>query len=452
MPRFQIEANGKRYEVEAPDMQTAAAATQGVLSPSQRIQGAFDAAQPVQQVDKLSEPFTGGILPISRDRLGGLHPAVPKMLQPVVSGATLPGDVYSGKVDPRSDEAIRRSADLALTASPASAAMKAGERMIPGASQALRREKPAVPTSEELRAAGSAGYDEARAMGVDYDPGAVAQMASTVRAGLEADGINPITAPKSFGLLKMLESPPPGAGASLTGIDTARKAFRHAARDFTNPTEQLAATRIIAELDRFSEAPPPSSVVAGPATAAGAVQKEARGNYAAGMRSEEFASKQGIAELSAKASNSGANIDNALRQRVRDILKSKKASAGYSKEELAAMRNFVLGSKSRNTLRAIAGVFGGGGGLAALAAGGVAGAAGGYPAALALPAFGVGTKLLQNRMARQGMESIDEALRMRSPLYQSRLANAPVNPVSPEARAAALRASLLYGLGPPPQY
>ena len=34
-------------------------------------------------------------------------------VQPLISAATLPGDVYAGRVDPRSDEAIERSADLA---------------------------------------------------------------------------------------------------------------------------------------------------------------------------------------------------------------------------------------------------------------------------------------------------------------------------------------------------
>lgn len=38
-----------------------------------------------------------------------VKPAVDSM----VSAATLPGDVYAGRVDPRSDEAIERSADLA---------------------------------------------------------------------------------------------------------------------------------------------------------------------------------------------------------------------------------------------------------------------------------------------------------------------------------------------------
>jgi hypothetical protein len=36
-----------------------------------------------------------------------------KLAQSIYGGATLPGDVYAGRVDPGSDEAIRRSADLA---------------------------------------------------------------------------------------------------------------------------------------------------------------------------------------------------------------------------------------------------------------------------------------------------------------------------------------------------
>lgn len=508
MPKFQIEANGKTYEVEAPDMQTAVAATKGVLTPGQRVEGALDAAQSVQQLPAPTA-WKGSILPVSRDTQGashfdmsaGLPGAVGRMLTPPAQ--PMQPDAGQGVTSP---EAISWAAEMAAGASPASAAMKAGERMIPGVSQALRREKPAIPTSEELRAAGAEGYNQARSMGVDYDPKAVAGMASTLGAELERDGINPVVAPKTFRLLQMLQSPPPGAGASLTGLDTARKAFRNAAKDFSNPTEQLAAQRIIEQLDRFTENPDAASVVAGPAATAtseqaykdqfqtaydaaihwgyppkmageyadtfakdwasiqgaaaslpnavkaGAVQKDARGNYAAAMRSRSFAGKQDQAELSAAASNSGANTDNALRQRVRDVLKSPKASAGYSDEELAAMRRFVIGDKSRNMLRKVSNLLGGGGGLgsvvtgmAGVGAGGYALGAPGAAAGVALPIIGWGAKAAQNRMARKGMTQLDEAIRKRSPLYGQRLANAPVSPVSPEMRAAMLRASLMYG-------
>ena len=457
MPKFQIEANGKRYEIEAPDAQTAAQAAKGALTPNQRIAGAFDASQSVHQSDGLVEPRSG--LLTDRNRFGevSLGGLAGSALGAAKSALTLPGDVYQGKVDPRSDEAIARSAELATLASPASAAMRAGERMIPGVAQAMlqvdqamRREPKPVPTTEQLRTAGAEGFDRARNMGVDYRSEAVAQVAAGARVGLESDGILPVLAPKSFSILKQLETPPANSLAQLSGIHAARRALNNAARDFTNPTEQLAAKRIIEDLDRFVENPPAAGVMAGPAAAAGAAQKEAMENYAAAMRSKQLAGKKDIAELSAGASNSGANIDNALRQRVRDILKSPKESAGFTKEELKDMRNFVLGDRKRNATRRIANLLGGGGGLGSLvtamgagAAGGATGGLGaGAVAGLAIPLTGYGAKRAANSMARKGMDSLAETTRMRSPLYQ----NAPRPPaqiVSPEKRAALLRAMLL---------
>ena len=62
------------------------------------------------------------------------------------------------------------------------------------------------------------------------------------------------------------------AGASLTGLHAAKRAFRNAARDFTNPTEQMAASKIMDALDRFVKEPDPATVVAGPAAAAAKLQ------------------------------------------------------------------------------------------------------------------------------------------------------------------------------------
>ena len=69
MPRFEIEENGKRYQVEAPDAQSAIGAIgEFRATPQQRITGAFEAAQPVRQVERLVEPREG--LLTSRNRFG----------------------------------------------------------------------------------------------------------------------------------------------------------------------------------------------------------------------------------------------------------------------------------------------------------------------------------------------------------------------------------------------
>lgn len=70
----------------------------------------------------------------------------------IYGAVTLPGDVYAGKVDPRSDEAIGRAAELAMVASPASAAgpLFPAAKGIPGFRGAGYRPPPAqLPVADD---------------------------------------------------------------------------------------------------------------------------------------------------------------------------------------------------------------------------------------------------------------------------------------------------------------
>lgn len=89
-------------------------------------------AEPAPAPQQAKAPWRGGVLPISEgpdgkprfDSNAGLFGMVKDIAKSAVGGATLPGDVYAGKVDPMSDEAIKRSFDLAQFASPLSVANK----------------------------------------------------------------------------------------------------------------------------------------------------------------------------------------------------------------------------------------------------------------------------------------------------------------------------------------
>jgi hypothetical protein len=297
-------------------------------------------------------------------------------------------------------------------------------------------------------------------MGVDYHVPSVVQLASEIRAGLERDGLNAITAPKTLKTLRMLESPPsdPSAGISLQGIDTARQTLGNIGGK--NAKDQFAARRAIEALDRFAENPPAGSVVGGPlaidrAQQAGDIMGEGRSNYAAAMRSKRLEKQRRDAELDADAANSGMNIDNRLRQKVNVILKSEKLSAGFTPAEIKEMELFSAGkTHSRNIRRWFGNLLGGGGGLGANVTAGVSSAiAGGLgfklagPAGIAAasvpPLIGYGLKSSANKAAKRGMEELDAMIRRRSPLFDQRLAASPSAPLRPEVRAAALRA--LYG-------
>jgi hypothetical protein len=363
---------------------------------------------------------------------------------------TLPGDVVSGKVDPL-DPAIRdRTLDLATIISPAAAPLRAGEfaRM---AGIKRSRVEPKAPTTQALEEAGAASMDRAGEMGVEYAAPAIKSMAEGIQTALESKGIIEKLSPKTFAIIGELRNPPPDSIGTVRGLVAARRALQEAAGDFQNPTEQKAASAAIEELDRFILGGAPEGSVVGPATAAGRALEEGRGNFAAAFRSDRLAGAEYRADLRSAAANSGANLDNAIRQRFADILLKPKDARGYSAEELAAIERVAKGSLGRNAARRTGNLLGGGGGLGQMFSSAVGAAGGsavdpvlGVVGALGLPSIGHGSRMLANSLARHSVEGVDEMVRKRSPLYQKMQAEAPFDVNSPETRAALVRALMLY--------
>lgn len=380
------------------------------------------------------------------------------------SALTLPGEVVKEAQQPPpaqisdsdvSTLSVPRTLDFAGIASPVNPAVRAGDKAIPGVKQALVAEKKTVPTAQALKDAAEQGYTKARDMGVEIKPDAVVGFGRGVQADLEKDGVFGELAPKTFSILKKLQSPPEGSVATFSNLDAARKALGHAASDFTNKTEQLAAKRVIDRLDDFLTNVPAKDVLAGPAASASKAIKDARGNYAAAMRSNKITGELDNAytgildrgELNAAVANSGQNVDNAIRQRLKSLLSSRKEIRGYNPEEIAQMEKVARGTVASNTARMTGNLLGGGGGLGASVYG-LAGATGaiatGNPVAAALsaaPIAGYGLKKTANALTKRQVNKLDELIRTRSPLFQDAAPNMTV--ISPEKRAAVVRALLM---------
>jgi hypothetical protein len=427
----------------------------------------FDDLVPKQQGDPASQPpaplsfddlvpaprqaYTGQILPISVDAQGHNHfDSDAGILGSLKRSFMLPGDVMAGNVDPTSQEGIGRALEFATTVSPVNPAVRSGEAVIPGIKGALKAGRVETPTADELRAAASSGYDQVRDMGVDYNAHSVQGLAQTIQTNLEQDGILPELAPKSFSVLQKLQSAPEGSIAPLSGLEAARRAFGNAGKDFTNPTDQLAAQRAREGLDGFILSADPATVAAGPAQDAAKVLADARGNYAAASRSDQLTGVQEAAELRAAAANSGQNTGNAIRQRIASLLLKPKDAAGYTDEEIGLLNNVARGSTSANATRFVGNLLGGGGGLGAAVTGGggaLAGAMAGSPlltaAGAALPTVGVAAKAISRVLTERALEQADLATRGRSPLAQSAKASAPRVPAAPEKSAALIRALLI---------
>jgi hypothetical protein len=370
-----------------------------------------------------------------------------KVAKSVYSGVTFPGDVAAGK---DSADNTGRVMDLAMVGSPVNPAIRAGDKMIPGVGKSFVPEKAAVPTAEELTTAGGAGFDKARNMGVEISPNSVNDFARNLKSQLEADGIYAERAPATHKVLDRLQDAPPGSYATIGNLDSARKSFGEAAKDFLNPTEQAAAWRATGGLHDFMQNIPPEGVLAGSPAAASAELKSAIGNYASGKRSNHVTGLEERADLNAAVAGSGQNVDNAIRQRFRDILVKPKEGRGYNDAELARAEEIARGSKTGNTMRALGNMLGGGGGLgtvAAASAGAGAGMAAGGPVGAVIgattPILGYTAKAIGNALTKNKVAKLDEAVRMRSPLYEDRVANPNMLPADAEKRALIARMLML---------
>lgn len=380
------------------------------------------------------QPYSGSILPFSRDSSGNVSfdPSA-GILGKAISGLTLPGDVATGKVDPMSTAGITRAADMAAIATP----------VAPGAGMARAGVAP-IPSTQALQDAAGAGYDAARAMGVEYSPTHVADMAQGVQSNLLGTSVLPSLAPQTHAVLNSLQAVPsvsqfpPGANATVPGVrlgdlDAARKILGKVSQNFNNPIDAGAAKQAQAAIDDFVTNPPQNAVMAGPAAAAADTITDARANAAAAFRSDRLNGVADAADLRASAANSGANIGNSTRQRIASLLLNPKTASGFNDEETDALRGVVQGSPVANALRTSSNLIGGGGGLGKMIADGAGVAIGAHFGGTEGAVMGGGLvhglgsalKSAQNSADTKALSAADELVRSRSPLADALAAQTP---------------------------
>lgn len=401
-----------------------------------------------------------------------------RMARDVYEFARTPIDIGQGKFSPQpetpgvlteedvarqrfvQEELRNRAMTGAALLSPINPAVRSGGAAVAGASDLALKRQP--PTQKALIATGAKQIDDSANMGVEFQPNVIRDMGAAIESELQQQGFNDKLAPKTFGILSELRTPPDDAVATIGNIQTLRRTLSKAAESIDN-TERGAAVRAIRGLDRRLSQVPDESVLAqtsaaagaGPAVdqakAAAALYKSGRDNYAAGMRSAEITGKERAAELRAAAANSGLNLDNANRQRIASVLIDDAGTRGYSPKEIAQMERVVRGAPLTNAMRYVGNLFGGGGGLGQAVTGGIGAAAGagaaGMPGAFvgaATPAaIGAIAKRGANALTSREMKLLDAMIRQRSPLAAQMPQVAPY----PTMQDALIRALMLAQQG-----
>jgi hypothetical protein len=411
-----------------------------------------------------TEPYSGSILPFSKDAQGKVSfDSNAGIIGTIKRAVTLPRDVYNQKPDLFTEQGVQetmrkdgeiaeRAMDLAGIVSPVNPGVRSGDYAIPGARRAeMVPERTAAPSTGALNAAAKQQYDTAMNAGVDLPARPFAEAVRGVQQRLNQDGIIDEVAPQTHAIIGKLTNPPDGAVVPLTHFEAARKALLNGPNQSQVGAERKAARMAIQALDDLLASTDEKSAVAGALAPARDALEAARGNFAAAKRAETLSSIEDRAIRRAGASNSGQNIDNSIRGRVATALDNEpKALRGFDDAEKAALEGVAAGGPVGNTARFLGNLMGGGGGLgmnvagaAGAALGSIAGPAGAAAGAVGVPALGFALKRAGAAMTDRALGGVNEATRMRSPLYEAMQAAAEKVPAGLERQAAAIRAALV---------
>jgi hypothetical protein len=313
-----------------------------------------------------------------------------------------------------------------------------------------------TPTVPELRSFKTGAYDALNANPVRYDAMHLANRSDALEQRFATDPNARFFERDSQGTFRALdEMRQPYAAAVQAGpsamadlgtadIDFIRKGINKIPPGAERAPDRESGRIVKRALDDFIENPPPGAVMpgyAGAAQQASAQGQLARESNAAYKRAQLSEAMRSNAENNAASNYSGLNLENYLRQEYRNLLRVDKKTgvsgaqrAGYNPDEINRFQQFVSGADTpgRNLLRWGAKTAGGGSGLGFLAAAGIGGgAAGAYTSddprwisALTLPAAGLLLRSAGNRIALRNVNSLDEMVRQRSPLFTQRAAGA----------------------------
>jgi hypothetical protein len=446
MPIFELERDGKTFEVEAPDMQAAVKAV-GIKEPpavSPPFYGPDD--KPLDQAG-LTELYNRTPPKEDRTAVGLTAKFLDDPFGAVGSEVARVGTKYG--MNPAMANRLSRDLTRDLPASLGPLGVMDAP-IAPAAVQA--------PARDALKGAGGAGYDFARGSSVALRGDVVNARARAIQTDLRRKGFYPTSnnAPTTYAIVKDLEVGANRNGAILTAGDyiNARQALQEQAKNI-NSQEGSAAAFAIKELDKLFDTTNTRYFSSGTPQEIAEVRKaikDARSNFAAQYRSDKITGKEHAAELRSQAANSGKNFDNTARQQMAGLALNKNASRGYSPEEMAAIEGFSEGSRARNFTRRASNFMGGGGGLGAsvwtIPGALTSFATGDLKAAMigvGVPAAGAAIKTAENALTRRDLKKLDETIRSRSALAGA-MKNTQEMAAQPLTEEQALRLLYLYQL------
>lgn len=227
----------------------------------------------------------------------------------------------------------------------------------PGAAARAVRKPPAPPSIDTLRAAKDTAYKAADNTGVTYAPAAYDDLLANVAGKAQADRISPARHQKAYSFIQEMVGSR-GKPLTLTELDQLRQTvYRDLIKpSWRNPDMEADAhfgQIIVDEIDDLIMRAKPGDLVAGNAKDAANAILTARSANTRYKKSELIEEALTKAQRRTDSTGSGGNINNAIRQNIRQILDNPKKRRSFNKDEIAAMEDLVRQGKTENFLRLV---------------------------------------------------------------------------------------------------
>ena len=213
-----------------------------------------------------------------------------------------------------------------------------------------------VPTmsADELKAAGSKAFEEARNAGVIFKPEGIDRVRQASYADMAQKGYHPNLQPGAATAYGELDRLVQGGNVDLQGLQTLRELTSGGYIPGNAKNNEMIGS-IIQRIDDFAANAGPADVLTGDSQAASAALKTGRDYWSRFRKTEKLDQLLNRAEMNAASSGTGGNIQNATKQQLKTILRDKKQMRGFTADEKDALRKAVMGTPGEKTLRALGG-------------------------------------------------------------------------------------------------
>jgi len=285
---------------------------------------------------------------------------------------------------------------------------------------AARQAQNAIPSADDLLASGSNKFEAVKASDAVIKPSSVEQMAKDIKTEMLNEGKHPTSEGQAgvFNALDRLEAmgKAPG-GVTPKDMEVIRKNLVDLKPNLlAGPTARMATDKFMEKYANLG----PNDLLNG--SNPFPTLKEAIGDWAAGKRSNTIQGKVDLANLNAGTAGSGANIDNNMRQAIKQLVRPMNNTnvplarkLGFNNDEIAALQKAATGTVTGNVARYV-GKAAPTGIVSAAMAGTAGHVAGGPIGAVALPVAGYIAKKIGDLSTKRAVSALDSLVRSRSPL------------------------------------